>query len=235
MVKIKGIITVGVILLFLGLAVSPITAQTTVEKPFEVSTIGDFTPLQLTEEEISTMEEFLPILLEKMQTQTSYSGLIETITKFITDHGRHPILVFILKLIIKSIDFNYKLGQFLPVRKNAFVMSWGFTHKILSYKSLGIQMIRPITGWYYSGQSDIFLNSRTIIVDPYPFSIKVLTGRQIGYMTNFVGLYMKRSGLTSDNAFTYFVGYAKIIRGFDLSPVNNPSPITNMLPVNNLN
>lgn len=235
MVKIKGILTVGVILLFLGLAVSPITAQTTIEDQLKVDTISDLTSVQLTEKEITAMEEFLPLLLEKMQTQTSYSGLIETMTHFITDHGRHPILVFILTLLIKSINFNYKLGQFLPVRKNAFVMSWGFTHKLLSYRSLGIQMIRPITGWYYSGPSNVLLDSRTIILDPYPFSIKVLTGRQIGIMSDFIGLYIKRSGTTSEHTMTYFFGYAKIIRGFDLSPVDNFSPINSLLPVNNCN
>ena len=46
MVKIKGILTVGVILLFLGLAVSPITAQTAIKDQLDVSTIGDISPLQ---------------------------------------------------------------------------------------------------------------------------------------------------------------------------------------------
>ena len=160
-----------------------------------------------------------------MQTQTSYLGLIDIIKNFISDHGRHPVLVLILNLIIKTINFNYKLGKFLPVRRNAFIMSWGFTHKLLSYRSLGIQMIRPITTWYYSGPSEVLLNSRTIILDPYPLSVKVLTGRQIGYMTNFIGFYLRRSGATSGNAITYFFGYAKVIRGFDLSPVDNLSPI----------
>jgi hypothetical protein len=78
-------------------------------------------------------------------------------------------------------------------------------------------MIRPITGWFYSGGSNVVLNSRTIIIDPYPFSIKTLTGRQIGLMANFIGLYIHRSGPIADKAITFFFGYAKTIRGFDLS------------------
>jgi len=79
-------------------------------------------------------------------------------------------------------------------------------------------MIRPLTAWYYSGNSASVLDSYTIILDPYPLGIKVLTGRQIGYMTDFIGLYVKGSGTNTENSITYFFGYAKLIRGFDLSP-----------------
>jgi hypothetical protein len=49
MVKIKGILAVGVILLFLGLAFSPVTAQTTIKDQLEVSTIGNLAPVQVSE------------------------------------------------------------------------------------------------------------------------------------------------------------------------------------------
>jgi hypothetical protein len=223
--KIKGIFAVSIILLFLGIAVSPAMAQTTIDDQFEVSTIGDLAQVQLSEKDLTTIEEFLPVLLEKMQTATSSSELIEIVKNCITDYGRHPVLVLILTLMIKTINFKFKLGQFLPARRNAFVISWGFTKKFLSYRSLGIQMIRPMTGWYYSGQSNVLLDSRTIIVDPYPLSVKMITGRQIGFMTGFIGLYIHRSGPNVENGITYFFGYANIIRGFDLSPVDNLSPV----------
>ena len=215
MAKIKGILAVGVILLFLGVAFSPVTAQTTIKEQLNVSTIDDLAPVQLSEKDLTTMEKFLPALLEKMQTATSYSELIETVQSFMKEHGRQPVLVLILTLLIKCIDFKFKFNQFRPIRKNAFVMSWGFTNKFLSPS---ISMIRPITGWFYSGKSNVVLNSRTIILDPYPFSIKMLDGRQIGLMTNFIGLYIYRSGTIADKAITFFFGYAKTIRGFDLSP-----------------
>jgi hypothetical protein len=220
MVKIKGILAVGVILLFLGLAFSPVTAQTTIKDQLEVSTIGNLAPVQVSEKDITTMEKFLPTLLEKMSTATSYSALIEIIQSSIKEYGRMPVLVLILKLMIKGIDFNFKFNQLRPLRKNAFVMSWGFTNKFLSLGKNKINMLRPITGWYYSGRSNIILNSRTIILDPYPFSIKMLTGRQIGLMSNFIGLYIHRSGLITDKAITFFFGYASIVRGIDLSPMN---------------
>ena len=220
MVKIKGILAVGVILLFLGLAFSPVTAQTTIKDQLEVSTIGDLAPVQVSEKDLTTMEKFLPTLLEKMSTATSYSALIEIIQSSIKEYGRMPVLVLILKLMIKGIDFNFKFNQLRPLRKNAFVMSCGFTNKFLSLGKNKINMLRPMTGWYYSGRSNIILNSRTIILDPYPFSIKMLTGRQIGLMSNFIGLYIHRSGPIADKAITFFFGYASIVRGIDLSPMN---------------
>jgi len=132
MVKIKGILAVGVILLFLGLAFSPVTAQTTIKDQLEVSTIGDLAPVQLSEKDLTIMEKFIPALLEKMQTATSYSELIGTVQSFIKEYGRQPVLVLILTLLIKAINFNFKFNQFRPVRQNSFIMSWGFTNKFLS-------------------------------------------------------------------------------------------------------
>jgi len=220
MEKIKEIIAVSIILLFLGLAVSPVTSQTTIKDKLEIGTIGDLASIQLSEQDLTTMEKFLPILVEKMQTATSYSEIVNIAQSFVKEYGRHPVLVLVLALLIKTINFQYKFGQFRPVRKNAFVISWGFTNKLRSYKSLGIQMIRPITSWYYSARFNVVLDSRTIILDPYPLSIKVITGRQIGYMTNFIGLYIHRSGINDQQSVTYFFGYATIIRAFDLSPYN---------------
>jgi hypothetical protein len=220
MVKIKEIIAVGIILLFLGLAVSPVTSQTTIKEKLEIGTIGDLASIRLSEQDLTTMEKFLPILIEKLQTATSYSEIIDIAHSFVREYGRHPVLVLVLGLLMKTINFQYKFGQFRPVRKNAFVISWGFTNKLLSYKSLGIQIIRPITSWYYSARFNVVLDSRTIILDPYPLSIKVITGRQIGYMTNFIGLYIHRSGINAQQSTTYFFGYATIIRAFDLSPYN---------------
>ena len=221
MVKIKGILALGIILLFLGTAFSPVTAQTAVKDQLEVNTIGGIKQMQLSEKDMTTMEKFLPALIEKMASATSYSSLIDIIQNFIAENGRHPVLILLLQILIKTIDFNFKINQLRPLRKNVFVMSWGFTSKFLSLGKNKINIARPLTGWYYSGRSNVVLNSRTIILDPYPFGIKMLTGRQIGLMSDFVGLYIHRSGSIGDKAITFFFGFAKVIRGLDLSQMNN--------------
>ena len=147
MIKIKGILAVGVIILFMGLAFSPVTARTTLKDRIEVGTIGDLAPLQLSDSDVTTMENFLPMLLEKLQTATSYSEVIETIQSFMQEYGRHPVLVLLLTIVIKVLNFNYKFHQLRPVRKTAFIMSMGFTSKFLSLAKNKINIAKPFTSW----------------------------------------------------------------------------------------
>lgn len=220
MTKMKGICAIGVILLFLGVTVTPVTAQITIQDQLEANTIGGITSLKLSEKEFLSMEKFLPALMEEMASATSYSSLIDIIQSFIEENGRHPILTLLLSFLIKAIDFNFKINQIRPVRKNVFIMSWGFTNKFLCLGKNKLNIVRPFTLWYYSGRSNYILNSRTIVLDPYPFGIKMLTGRQIGAMADFKGLYIQRSGSITDKAITFFFGYSSVVRGLDLSPMN---------------
>ncbi|PNX54255.1 MAG: hypothetical protein BV458_00110 [Thermoplasmata archaeon M9B2D] len=220
MTKMKGICAIGVILLFLGVTVTPVTAQIAIQDQLEANTIGGITSLKLSEKEFLSMEKFLPALMEEMASATSYSSLIDIIQSFIEENGRHPILTLLLSFLIKAIDFNFKINQIRPVRKNVFIMSWGFTNKFLCLGKNKLNIVRPFTLWYYSGRSNYILNSRTIVLDPYPFGIKMLTGRQIGAMADFKGLYIQRSGSITDKAITFFFGYSSVVRGLDLSPMN---------------
>jgi len=215
----KGMLTIGVILLFLGATVSSVTAQTVMDDQLEEKYTETLQQLQLAKEDIVSMQNFMPQLMEKMSTATSYANLVDIIQSFIQENGRHPVLVLLLSLLIKGIDFNYKINQLRPLRKNVFIMSWGFTHKILSLGKNKFNIIRPCTMWFYSGKSNFILNSRTIILDPYPFGIKMLTGRQIGLMSDFKGIYIHRSGSIADNAITFFFGFTSVVRGMDLSPM----------------
>ncbi len=216
----KGICAIGVILLFLGITLTPVTAQNAIEDQIDVNTIGDMLSLRLTEKDITSMGRFLPTLMEDMASATSYSNLIDIIQNYVAENGRHPMLTLLLSFLIKLIDFNFKINQIRPVRKNVFIMSWGFTNKFLSLGKNKLNIIRPFTLWYYSGRSNYILNSRTIVLDPYPFGIKMLTGRQIGAMADFKGLYIQRTGSITDKAITFFFGYSSVVRGLDLSPMN---------------
>jgi hypothetical protein len=220
MIKTKGIIAIGVILLFMGLAFSPASAQP-ISKDQLTEAQENLASIQLSTKDVTSMEKFLPALFEKMQTATSFSELISNVQSMMKEHGRNPILVLIMTLIMKVWNFQYKFGQFRPVRHTAFIMSLGFTNKFLSLAKNKFVLAKPFTAWYYSGKSNLVLNSRTIILDPYPFSIRMLTGRQIGVMSNFYGIYLHMSGSLSDKAKTFFFGYAGTIRGFDLSPISN--------------
>ena len=221
MVKTKGIIAVGVILLFMGMAFTPITAITPTPVQKEVATISTLSShIQLAETDYITMEKVLPTLMDKMKSATSVSDLINILQSFLTQHGRRLGLVLVLNMAIKIIKLQNKIEQLRPVRKTAFIMSWGFTNKLLALGKNKLNFARPFTLWFYSGRSNLVLNSRTIIVDFRPFSIKMVTGRQIGMMTNFIGMYHFGKNMFGEKARTLFMGYAGSIRAFDLSPLN---------------
>jgi hypothetical protein len=221
MVKTKGIIAVGVILLFMGMAFTPITAITPTPVQKEVATISTLSShIQLAETDYITMEKVLPTLMDKMKSATSVSDLINILQSFLTEHGRRLGLVLVLNMAIKIIRLQNKIEQLRPVRKTAFIMSWGFTNKLLALGKNKLNFARPFTLWFYSGRSNLVLNSRTIIVDFRPFSIKMVTGRQIGMMTNFIGMYHFGKNMFGEKARTLFMGYAGSIRAFDLSPLN---------------
>ena len=61
---------------------------------------------------------------------------------------------------------------------------------------------------------------RTIIIDFQPFKINMLTGRQIGFMRNFAGIYSHRETTLTQKSHTFFMGKTAAIRGFDLSILN---------------
>lgn len=223
MAKTKEILAVGVILLFMGMAFSPvITATTPTQEQNEIKTISTLSSqIKLAENDMVTMEKLLPALMDKMKSATSMSDLINTVQAFMNEHGRRPFLVLMLTLMIKTIHLQFKFGQFRPVRKTAFIISWGFTNKILSLGKNKFNLARPFTLWYYSGRSNLVVNSRTIIIDLYPFSVKTVSGRQIGTMTNFIGLFLHSKGTIGDKTRTLFMGWAGSIRAFDLSPFNS--------------
>jgi hypothetical protein len=202
MSTLKSLLAIGMILLFLGVAISPVTArptlrETTVEIP-----------------------EFLDELTDAMAEATSVTELVEVINGFITEYGRHPFLTLLLEIVIGIINFGNKFDAIRPIKRNAFILSWGFTSKINPFKNNKFDLYRPLTLWYYSGKSNLLLNSRTIIISFSPFSIKMLTGRQIGFMRNFAGIYYHREKTLSNKAFSFFMGKSSTVRGFDLSFLN---------------
>jgi hypothetical protein len=222
MSKMKGIIAGSIILLFIGMAFSPVTATTATPIQEEVQAISTITTqIKLAENDFVAMESLIPQLLEKMQSATSYSDLVDIVQSFINEHGRRPLLVLLLTCIIKTINFQFKLGQLRPVRKTTLVISWGVTNKFLSRGKNKFNLARPFTLWYYSGRTGIVPNSRTIIIDPRPFGVRMVSGRQVGTMMNFVGVFLHRNGAIGDNMHTFFIGWAGSIRAFDLSPFNS--------------
>ena len=206
MSKTKPLLAVGMILLFIGLAFSPATATTS-------------RLVELNKEELPTIS-FLNDLSLAMSEASNLEQLLEIVNDFRADNGRHPFLALLLQFIVGIISLGNKVNGIRPFRKDAFIMSWGFTNKINPFKDNKFELYRPLTLWRYSGKSNLLLNSRTLIISFSPFNVKMLTGRQIGLMTNFAGIYIHRETTIMKQSITFFMGYANAVRGFDLSTLN---------------
>jgi len=226
MSKMKPLLAIGIILLFVGLSFSPATAKVIdVKEKLELGMIGEdgkisMQTFKLSADELKETDRLLAQLMEKMQSATDYDQLIDTVKSFRTEWGRFPFLMFLLGLIEKILNMNHNLNQLRPLRKNALIMSWGFGPRFNPFKQNKVTLFLPIMTWYYTGRGNLLINSRTIIVDPYPFSIKSLTGREFGCMRNFGGLYIYRHSTLTDKTYTFMLGRAAAVRGFDLSLFN---------------
>jgi len=203
MSKTKVMLAMGIILLFIGLSFSPATAKVIKTDLIELNDM-----------------DIIPELMEKMSQATSLSHLLEILTTFTKGRGNNPIIGFIMMIIIEIMDVMNKINGLRPLKTNAFIMSWGFSNKINPFKDKMFQLYRPFTAWCYSGKSNLILNSRTIIIDFQPFKINMLTGRQIGFMRNFAGIYSHREATLTQKSYTFFMGKTAAVRGFDLSILN---------------
>lgn len=220
MLRNKVIIAVGIVLLFIGLAVSPVTASTNEKVRYAIfGENGILQQFEMPFNEAKEIDGLLGELIERMGSATSNSDLLDIINDFMNSYFGRPFLTLILQLLIKFISINHRVNGLRPLRKKAFIMSWGFANKINPFKENKFQLYRPINLWYYSGKSNFLANSRTFILGS-PFSVKMLTGRQIGLMTNFAGIYIHRETTITKQSITFFMGYANAVRGFDLSTLN---------------
>ena len=209
MSRTKPLIAIGVIISFIALAFSPVSSQIAIRESTKELV-----------EQVKEVPVFFEDLALAMSKATSYSELIDIIDSFMDKWGRHPFLELLLEFIKGIMNVGNKLNIIRPLRKDAFVMSWGFAKKINPFKDNEFQLYRPITAWFYSGKSNLILNSRTVIITFFPFTVKMLTGRQFGLMRNFAGVYLHRETTLTDKSFTLFMGKTAAVRGFDLSILN---------------
>ena len=221
MLKMKTLLAIGIIALFAGLAVSPASARlkpVTEIDAFSYNNQGriEKTTFRLTREELTELNSVLTQLSERLQTAGSYTEFIDILDEFIRGYGRYPVITSLMRLFIKTTTINSNMYKLTPFRHRAFIMSWGFSNKLNPMKETEVNLFRPLTFWYYTGRNKYFTNSRSIIVDPYPFNIKMMDGRQLGMMRNFVGVYLYGRTL-GDKDFTFMFGHAAGVVGMDLS------------------
>ena len=222
MKKTTPIYALGIILLFLGLSINPITAQNISTDTITVTYVNEdnsvtYETLTLTEVEIQELNQILDSLIEKIQSAPDYATAVSLIEECMKGKIKNPGLKNLASAIVKMMFRSSGLYPTSPFRQNVMILSSGYTNKPFSLRETHIYMHRALTFWFYSVNSNILINSKTIIVDPYPFGIKTLTGRQFGMMRGFTGIYITQHSNVASKDYTYFMGHARNAIGYDLS------------------
>lgn len=239
MSKRKNILIIGVILLFVGLSFAPATASILNKEKTETINFGILDEngkvsretISLSSNKVTEVSNLLYELSEKIQNAKSEQNFMDIIDNFIKDKrvSKFPFLTMLLKRTVRSngilsgskLRSNIGLGT-----RQSFIMSFGSTNRLpFITKEQTVDISRPLTFWRYGG-SRMLLKSRTVIVERAPFHIETFSGRQLGFMRGFAGFYIERDSLLSDKSYTFFIGRAVAVRGFDFSLLNGLSSLS---------
>lgn len=167
----------------------------------------------LTKEELKKLEKAINKIMETLTKSKDIDSIIEEITKELGNTKLSKAIEDVLKGPSK-----FKAG---PIQKRAFIVSNGFGKRIDFRLLPKVRIFKPLTFWNYFGLTNYMKKSKTIIIDPYPPTIRVLHGWQIGMMRRFVGLYIRTTGSMIDKDHIFFIGYAYRVIAFDIPDPTN--------------
>ena len=221
MKKMTPLYVIGTILLFVGLTASPVLADQNTTKTITFSFVENdhmlsTQTLTLTETELQDFNQLFTEAMEKIKSAPDYATALSIVKDYINGCcGSHSKLENVFMFLMRNM---FNTGTSHPtIRQNVMVLSSGFTNTPFSLRGTHMNMHRALTVWLYTVNSNIFVKSTTMIVDPSPFNVKTLTSRQCGIMRGFTGLYITQYSTTAHKDFTFFIGSAKNAMGFDLS------------------
>jgi hypothetical protein len=155
------------------------------------------------EEEIVTLKNTLSTLIQRASFAKNWQRLQDIISNLI--NSNNPILSKMFKPLIK----------FRPLLNRALVISLGHNFKFNPFKN-NLKIRKKLGFWHYS--SGKIIKDRTIIFKPLALKLKVLSGAQIGFMARFVGIYIFIPRKIPEKSFTFFMGTARRIKGFQALP-----------------
>jgi len=222
MKKYTPVLVLGVVLLFFGITASPIVADNHKEDTVTISFVEEDTVLStqtlvLTATDLKELDNMLSELLEQIQSAPDYDTALSIIEDYMMKCNRNPKLSTLFSFLMKTMFNPREFYSFSPFMQNVVVMSSGYTNNIFSVRGTRIHMHRFLLFWFYSSNSNLLVSSITSIMDPYPFSIKTMTGRQVGLLRGFTGVYITQHSNMANKDYTYFMGHARCVLGYDFS------------------
>jgi hypothetical protein len=223
MSKNKTLVATGIVLLFVGLAFSPVTTAEPTQN------------IRLAAQEFKELDEVLSDLVDKIAEAHDYDEVLEILNDFKNNCDRFPNLKNLLEKIIDLINkilnlLNFELVKIkdryylYPLCKDyKFIISYGTYNRLNPFKDNEINIVKPgFTMWRYHGKQGILNKNsgRTVIIDRHPFNIKRLSGTQVGLMKGFTGVYFDIESERTGKTYTFFMGRAVRAFGIELMPLS---------------
>lgn len=208
----RKIIVIFIISLLVGIQASSIagagfiTSEKNEKIPIQIASVTTKGVVKtetifLTEKELSKLEESLSVLMEKIQS-TRNLNLENMIDKLFGD--KYPVLYSFFKTLLKI-----RLS-----RTKVFVASQGSGFNFNPFAQNEMKMKKKFVFWHYS--PDQLSVDKTIILQPLTQKMKVLNGRQFGFMTDFTGIYIFDARSYPEMSHTFFIGLARHAAGIQL-------------------
>jgi len=213
----RKLMAIGIAVLFVAISISHAEAgnsSNNVESEpilLEFGTIasdGTFATdaLFISEGDLSELEEAVSVIMDKIESTNDFDwgSLRELIERLF---GREGILFGRLFEIFSKFKLSKTRG---------FVISSGHGRDLSIRDSFSFNIRKNLAFWHYNSKK--LFNDRTIIVKPSALKFKILKGRQVGIMRNFFGLYLSVSRGFLKDSYTFFMGTARRINGFEVFP-----------------
>jgi hypothetical protein len=158
----------------------------------------------LSEEDLAELEYKISQLMDAISSIKDWGSLRYQIEKILGQDN--PLLENTLKIFsIYHLSIN-----------RGFVISSGHGYDFTPLKRLSFKITKMVAFWHYG--SNGLIEDRTIILKPFVPDMKILIGKQFGAMTNFIGIYFFVSKGFLRESYTFFMGTARYINGFDFIP-----------------
>ena len=167
--------------------------------------------ISLSENELSNIQNKLSIIFEELQLKDNNEETINFLKSYL-DVNEYPILSRIFSNLLNS-DI---------IGKRKLVISQGMGPKLNPFKDSKTAIVKPFTTWLYSDSQNLLpLPSATGVLSINPFKIKTYMGPQFGFMLRFRGIYLNIGQTSSMQRYTFFIGTARHIGGFEFTPLSS--------------
>lgn len=211
----KKLFTLGTAFLLLGLLAVPATAEKQNKAFLELSMIGSngkikTEKISLNEKALEKFEKLIKEFIDSLRNAKSSAEANKAVATFYT--GCHHLGLLRYFIFIRPIAY------FRLIPCCSFIVSKGYGYRLLPFKYSSVRIYKPLTIWHYTNiyRFGVVYPSRTVIIRWLPFHVKTLTGVQMGFMTNFLGIYIYIAKPLPKKSFTFFMGFARHAAGIEI-------------------